>query len=1101
MLNRFKQTRKNKKYFKTTPLGVEQLETRLMNAVGGMQQQLQLLLSPHTIGSTNVVSSTNAAPTMQTQARMVSGSQVTGTFTNLTGLGADKEGEAGLTYSWIVVAKPSGSTATFTVNDSNQAKNTRVDFTKAGNYDLQVSARDAGGLSVVSKLRVTVAQTVTQLSLATSSGATITDEQTIVDKTQRVVVRGTDQFGNAMATIPSITWTQVKGPTGANPMAATGSRESVLTFNKLGAHTLRAKSGNATVDLKTNVVEALTSIRIADSNNRAMPTNAAVSGTGNNIVWTARGLDQFGSVMKSQPTLEWSVASAPRGSSPSLVASGDKVTLGFDRVGAYSFQVKSGNVAVRIPVAIAPTLTRIELLTQDAGVVNSQTPIETTIASQRFTVRGLDQFNQTMSSIPSLTWSTVNAPASGSATGTLNRGVATIAFTGSGLYSLRVKGGMAETDFKINVVQTMTSLVALNEQRVAVSTASPVKTDTKSANVTLQGRDQFGKVMTSSPAVTWSTITAPSQGEATVATKSGVATVSFSKAGNYTLRAVLGSLTVNVPVQVAQRLSGISINSTASEVASNATARFQVSGTDQFGNSMLVSSGINWTATGGTISNQGVYTAGTVIGNYVVTARVGTFSTQSPIKVIAPVIPTPTPTPPPTPPTTPSVSAVRSLANTLHSDNSISRAEMIQLLRSAGTDGSVSQVELEDLRWVVSTSGGFFMPVYVRELARDVVNSNAANLRYKGQNAGNLAAGSSGVQLNNLVDKWFMGSDEPAILGSGISYQNATGNLFNGTPSRNDGRQGYLGDCYFIASLTSIADRSAAAVQNMFLDNGDGTFTIRFYANGGADYVTVNRRLPTLANGTLAYSGLGLNVSSSSTSLWVALAEKAYAQWNETGNAGRNGTNTYAGIEGGWMSNVNAQVLGYSSSNHSVASTTKQQLINFLGSGKAVTIGTNSSVASGWVGGHAYIINSYNAGTDTFDVYNPWGFNHAGSVSWAQIQANCSFYAVTDSSGTTAISATSVRSAMTDVLLGNWTTVETRAVIADTTTGVESRSIDFGNEEQEPALVGSIHEWVTPAQDCEWASEDTSEEERVLADLHAIATDLAFGTDFDSLFS
>jgi hypothetical protein len=265
--------------------------------------------------------------------------------------------------------------------------------------------------------------------------------------------------------------------------------------------------------------------------------------------------------------------------------------------------------------------------------------------------------------------------------------------------------------------------------------------------------------------------------------------------------------------------------------------------------------------------------------------------------------------------------------------------------------------------------------------------------------------------------------------------------------------------------------------------------------------VTVNRRLPTLANGTLAYSGLGLNVSSSSTSLWVALAEKAYAQWNETGNAGRNGTNTYAGIEGGWMSNVNAQVLGYSSSNHSVASTTKQQLINFLGSGKAVTIGTNSSVASGWVGGHAYIINSYNAGTDTFDVYNPWGFNHAGSVSWAQIQANCSFYAVTDSSGTTAISATSVRSAMTDVLLGNWTTVETRAVIADTTTGVESRSIDFGNEEQEPALMGAIHEWMTPAQDCEWASEDTSEEERVLADLHAIATDLAFGTDFDSLFS
>ncbi len=1095
MLNRFRQTRRNKKHFQTTPLGVEQLETRLMNAVDGIQQQLQLLLSPQSVGSTQVVSNTNATPTIQTQARIVSGSQVTGTSSNLMVLGADKEGESGLTYSWIVVARPNGSTATFSVNDSNQAKNTRVDFTRAGNYDFQVTARDAGGLSVVSRLRVTVAQTVTQLTLTTPSGTTISDEQTVAGTTQRVVVRGTDQFGNAMATIPAVTWTRVAGPTGGNPAVAIGSRESVLTYNKLGAHTLRARSGNATVDLKTNVVEALTSISVIDSNNRALQANATVSGNGSSISWTARGLNQFGSVMQSQPTFDWSVAASPRGSSPSVNASSTKVTLGFNRVGTYSFLVRSGNVAARIPVAIAPTLTRIELLAPDASVLSSQTPINTTNSSQRFMVRGLDQFDQAMTSIPSLTWSTVSASASGSAIGTMNRGVATIAFTGAGLYSLRVKSGIAQTDFKVNVIQTLTTLVAFKEPRVAVSTSSPIKTDTKSANVTLQGIDQFGKVMTSSPAVTWSTITAPSQGEATVETTSGVATVSFSKAGNYTLRASLGGLTVNVPFQVTQRLASISIDSTATEVASGATARFQVSGTDQFGDSMRFSTGITWTATGGTISNQGVYTAGAVVGNYVVSARVGNFSGQSAIKVIAAVVPTPTPTP------TPTVSSIRSLANSLHADNSISRVEMIQLLRSAGTDGSVSQLELEDLRWVVSTAGGYFMPIYVRELAKDVVNSNAANLRYKGQNAGNLTAGSTGTHLNNLVDKWFMGADEPVITGSGISYQNATGNLFNGAPSRHDGRQGYLGDCYFIASLTSIADRSAAAVQNMFLDNGDGTFTIRFYASGGADYVTVNRRLPTLANGTLAYSGLGLSASSSSTSLWVALAEKAYAQWNETGNAGRNGTNTYAGIEGGWMSIVNAQVLGYNSSNHAVASTTKQQLINFLGSGKAVTIGTNSSAASGWVGGHAYIINSYNAGTDTFDVYNPWGFNHAGSVSWAQIQANCDFYAVTDSSGTTAISTTNVRSTVTDVLLGNWTTVETQAVTSDTRTVVESGRFDYGSEEQEAALNGAVHEWVTPAQICEWASEDTSEEERVLADLNAIATDLAFGADFDSLFS
>lgn len=1099
MLDNFKKTRKNKKSFKHTPLGVEQLETRLMNAVDGIQQQLQLLLSPQSVGSTQIVSNTNSAPTMQTQARLVTGSQVTGTFANLTVLGADKEGETGLTYSWVVVSRPNGSTASFSINESNQAKNTRMDLNKAGNYVLQVTARDAGGLSVVSTLRVTVAQTVTQLSLTTPSGTAITEEQIVAGKTQKIVVRGSDQFGNAMATIPTVSWTKVSGPTGATPSAAVGSRESVLTYNKLGQHTLRAKSGNASVDLKTDVVQALTSIEIIDSSSKTIPVGTTVTGNGSNIVWTARALDQFGGAMKTQPSFEWSVASSPRGSSPTVEVSGSKATLSFDRSGAYSVVAKVGSIAMRVPVTITPSLTRIELLGPDTSVVTSQNPIATTIASQRLTVRGLDQFDQPMATIPSLTWSTISAPASGTASGVMNRGIATITFTGSGVYSLRVKSGVAQTDFKVNVVQTLSKLVAFNSQRVAVSTSSPIKIDTKTANITLQGLDQFGKVMTTTPAVTWTTVTAPSQGTATFETTKGVATATFSKAGTYSLRATLENVTVNVPIQVAQRLSGISIESTVTEVASKSTARFQVAGTDQFGNSMRVSTGINWTATGGTISSQGVFTAGATLGNFLVTLRVGTFSAQLPIKVIAGEAPTPSPTPTPTP--SPTVSTVRSLANTLHADNAITRAEMIQLLRSAGSDGTVSQVELDDLRWVVSTTGGYSMPVYVRELAKDVVNSNAANLRYKGQNSGNLVAGSSGVHLNNLVDKWFLGADEPVITGNGISYQNATGVLFSGTPSRNDGRQGYLGDCYFIASLTSIADRSTAAVQNMFLDNGDGTFTIRFYTNSIADYVTVNRRLPTLGNGTLAYSGLGLSASSSSTSLWVALAEKAYAQWNETGNAGRDGTNTYAGIEGGWMSNVNAQVLGYSSSNYATATTTKQQLINFLGSGKAVTIGTKSSVASGWVGGHAYIVNSYNAGNDTFDLYNPWGTSHAGSVSWAQIQSNCDFYAVTESSGTSAISTVSVRSAVTSVSLGNWTTVEVRQINEDPTARVESEGVDFGLVEQKVVAAGAIHEWVTPEQTSAWSADNGEDEESVLAELNAMAIDLAFGSDFDSLFA
>ena len=115
---------------------------------------------------------------------------------------------------------------------------------------------------------------------------------------------------------------------------------------------------------------------------------------------------------------------------------------------------------------------------------------------------------------------------------------------------------------------------------------------------------------------------------------------------------------------------------------------------------------------------------------------------------------------------------------------------MIQVLRSAGSDGVVDTTELEDLRYISSSGSIYAMPAYVRELAKDVVNSNPANSIFKSQSAGNLAAGSSSTLLNNLVDKWFLGADEPVLSGSGLSYQTVVGNLFNGTPSRNDARQG-----------------------------------------------------------------------------------------------------------------------------------------------------------------------------------------------------------------------------------------------------------------------------------------------------------------------
>jgi len=118
---------------------------------------------------------------------------------------------------------------------------------------------------------------------------------------------------------------------------------------------------------------------------------------------------------------------------------------------------------------------------------------------------------------------------------------------------------------------------------------------------------------------------------------------------------------------------------------------------------------------------------------------------------------------------------------------------------------------------------------------------------------------------------------------------------------------------------------------------------------------------------------------------WMPLVEKAYAQWNETGHEGRNGQNSYASLNGGWMNTVDAQVLGHSVAAYPPLSPgAKQTVIAAIQGGAAVTAGifTDGNPlfnALHLVSGHAYQVVRYNAdpqsaGYGTFQLANPWGF-------------------------------------------------------------------------------------------------------------------------------
>jgi hypothetical protein len=207
---------------------------------------------------------------------------------------------------------------------------------------------------------------------------------------------------------------------------------------------------------------------------------------------------------------------------------------------------------------------------------------------------------------------------------------------------------------------------------------------------------------------------------------------------------------------------------------------------------------------------------------------------------------------------------------------------------------------------------------------------------------------------------------------TGYAYANFAGrSLFVDGPQYNDVAQGSVGDCYFMAALASLADTDPGLIRQMITSLGDGTFAVRFYRGGQAVYVRVDADLPVYSGMSPAYARL-----SPSGETWVALAEKAYAEF-------RCSDNNYASLNGGWMGAVYSDVTNTTPNDPMMGSANwaAQFISTQLAAGHAVTAATIGSPGSPLYGGHAYMVKSVEtASGETFvTVYNPWGVDGSGS--------------------------------------------------------------------------------------------------------------------------
>ncbi len=367
--------------------------------------------------------------------------------------------------------------------------------------------------------------------------------------------------------------------------------------------------------------------------------------------------------------------------------------------------------------------------------------------------------------------------------------------------------------------------------------------------------------------------------------------------------------------------------------------------------------------------------------------------------------PAPDPDPDPNPPATNwfdtnvNDAALRDLGHNLYTDGMISRSDIISLLREAEDGGIIDSTELSDLRLISNTASLFGGVESVQKLTGYAVASNtAANVNYQGGALGNLSAGSSTAQMEKLINKWFLGLDRPTASGT---YRQVAGTLFVNGASYGDVRQGSVGDCYFVMSLGEVAFRDPSTITSMFTTNGDGTYAVRFYNGSQAYYVTVDSYLPTNGSGGLIYASMGSSYTNSSNELWVALAEKAYAQLNEFGfsRSGftETGQNSYAAIDGGYIYAALGHISGLATTPFAMTSYSSSftTFVNAYNAGKMIGFASYQTPpsGSGVVGSHAYAVVGYNSSNQTITLFNPWGTQYGLlTLTWSQVQAGFMYF-------------------------------------------------------------------------------------------------------------
>lgn len=232
---------------------------------------------------------------------------------------------------------------------------------------------------------------------------------------------------------------------------------------------------------------------------------------------------------------------------------------------------------------------------------------------------------------------------------------------------------------------------------------------------------------------------------------------------------------------------------------------------------------------------------------------------------------------------------------------------------------------------------------------------------------GSLSAGTSTTQFNQLIANWFDGTNEPTS--SSATHVDGRPLFANGTPTVNDICQGGIGDCSFLSALQTVVNTDPDFIKSMFVQNSNNTYSVRFFNNGAANWVTVD---DNVASG-------GASVSTSS---WVAIAERASVAYEATY---MNDVNSYSSLPDGFAKLQEITGDTYTSFRATYTTEEEWDSTDFSLLKRAVQNGAPAQLSSwvnsqnpttgqtNFVGAHAFAIVGFDEATNDFVLTNPWG--------------------------------------------------------------------------------------------------------------------------------